>query len=48
MMLNGKKAFKRLTARVNGDVYTMLTEVAEALKDTSTGCAEELMGAARL
>lgn len=41
-----QKALKRVTVRVDGDVYAMLTEVAEALKDTPTGCAEELMSAA--
>jgi len=41
-----QKALKRVTVRVDGDAYAMLTEVAEALKDTPTGCAEELMSAA--
>jgi hypothetical protein len=41
-----QKALKRVTVRMDGDVYAMLTEVAEALKDTPTGCAEELLSAA--
>ena len=41
-----QKAFKRVTVRVDGDIYAMLTEVAKSLKDTPTGCAEELMSAA--
>lgn len=41
-----QKALKRVTVRVDGDVYAMLTEVAKALEDTPTGCAEELMSAA--
>lgn len=41
-----QKALKRVTVRVDGDVYAMLIEVAKALKDTPTGCAEELMSAA--
>lgn len=41
-----QKALKRVTVRVDGDVYAMLMEIAEALKDTPTGCAEELMSAA--
>lgn len=41
-----QKALKRVTVRLSGDIYAMLTEVAETLKDTPTGCAEELLSAA--
>lgn len=43
---NRSKEFKRVTVRLTGHEYAMLVEVAAALKDTKTGCAEELLGAA--
>ena len=43
---NHDKTLKRVTVRLSGGHYAMLTEVAAALKDTNTGCAEELLGAA--
>jgi len=41
-----QKAMKRVTVRLSGSRFAMLAEVAAALKDTNTGCAEELLGAA--
>ena len=43
---NRDKTLKRVTVRLSGSSYAMLMEVATALKDTNTGCAEELLAAA--
>lgn len=43
---NRSKTLKRVTVRLSGGHYAMLMEVAAVLKDTNTGCAEELLGAA--
>ena len=37
---------RRVTVRLLGDAYLMLAEVAAALDETNTGCAEELLTAA--
>lgn len=41
-----QKALKRVTVRLSGASYAMLMEIAATLKDTNTGCAEELLDAA--
>lgn len=43
---NRDKTLKRVTVRLSGSHYAMLTKVAAALRDTNTGCAEELLAAA--
>ena len=43
---NRNKTLKRVTVRLSGASYAMLKEIATALKDTNTGCAEELLDAA--
>lgn len=40
------KTLKRVTVRLSGVSYAMLRQIAAALKDTNTGCAEELLDAA--
>lgn len=43
---NRRNNMKRVTVRLPGDTFAMLAEVATALEDTNTGCAEELLSAA--
>ena len=41
-----RRNMRRVTVRLPGGDFAMLAEVAAALKDTNTGCAEELLSAA--
>lgn len=41
-----RQDMRRVTVRLPGEVFAMLAEVAAALQDTNTGCAEELLAAA--
>lgn len=43
---NRSKTLRRVTVRLSGGHFAMLMEVAATLKDTNTGCAEELLTAA--
>lgn len=41
-----RQDMRRVTVRLPGEIFAMLAEVAAALQDTNTGCAEELLAAA--
>lgn len=43
---HNRQGMRRVTVRLPGDAFTMLAEVAVALDETNTGCAEKLMIAA--
>ena len=43
---HNRQGMRRVTVRLPGDAFAMLAEVAAALDETNTGCAEELLSAA--
>ena len=43
---HNREGMRRVTVRLPGDAVVMLAEVAAALDETNTGCAEELLRAA--